>query len=313
MDGHIDSPAGSATLAGMPFPRPDIPGSITGPVTGAEAAQAGLKPWQLKTAGLHRVHRDLWLPSALAGSLDMRSAAALRKLPAGSALSHATAARLRGLPIPAVRDEPIHVTVPAPAQPRIAGIRVHTVAGPFAVVELASGLPVTRGARTWVDLAPSLGRDDRVIAGDAVLRRGFATLAEITTEVDAAAGRRGIAAVREVVAILEPKADSPGETRLRLLLIDHGIGGFVVNEPVFDSEGGWLCQPDIHFPRPRVSLEYQGEHHFADPRQRARDIRKGEVLRSHDWTQLEIVAADLHAANKTRTAHRILDAIGQAS
>ena len=294
----------------MPKSRPQKPDSITGPVTAAQARAEGLERWQLRDAGLHRIHRDLWVPSDQAGDLSTRCAAALRMLPDGSAVSHLTAARLRGLPVPApLPDEPVHALVPAAKHPRVEGIHVHRVRGPYEAVELRSGLLVAGAARTWADLAPYLNRDDLVVLGDSMLNRNLTTRQLIGAELEAGRGRRGVSAARAVLALLEPKADSPGETRTRLLLIDKGIGGFVVNEVIRDEDGEWLCRPDIHFQPPMVLLEYQGEHHFADPRQRRRDIRKHEVMRDRGWTVLEIVSADLHRERRKLTATRIRDAV----
>lgn len=291
--------------------RPDVLGDGAGFVTPADAAAAGLSRFQLPNVGLRRLHRGLWVPAERAGDLATRCAAALRALPPGSAISHQSAAVLLGLPLPDEfmprvaaedadegtesedEDEPIHVSVPWPAHPRIRGLRVHVVSGPLPTMTMRNGLVLTGGARLWLDLATLLGRDDLVIAGDVIVRRRLATVKELRALVRAKAGARGSRGARVAVVLLDGRSKSPMETRLRLLLVDHGITGFLVNRTVCDEAGGWLCTPDIQFPLLLIALEYEGDQHRTDRRQWQEDVRRYEVMRQHGWVVIRLVAADV--------------------
>ena len=170
---------------------PELPDSLAaaaGGVSPAECRAAGLSRRQLRRAGLVPVHRGLWVPEGSSGDLVTRCAVALRAARLGSAISHATAVELRDLPMPLTppkplsppeqddegedddaedAPDPIHVSVPWPAQLRVEGIHAHRVRGGIPVERLGSGLLVTRGVRTWLDVAPAWERDDLVALGDA--------------------------------------------------------------------------------------------------------------------------------------------------
>jgi hypothetical protein len=104
-----------------------------------------------------------------------------------AALSHRTAAELRGLPLPGTKEELVHAYVPGPQEPRIDGVHVHTCVHPVAS-ERVGGLPLSTPARTWRDLAAGLDREDLAILGDAVLRGERVTPADLAAVFDAAGG-----------------------------------------------------------------------------------------------------------------------------
>jgi hypothetical protein len=239
------------------------------------------------------MHRGVYVDRTLPDSLELRAAAALLALPPGAVLSHRTAARLRGLPLPPPGDaaEPICALVPAPADPRVAGVRVRRCPAPVPA-ETVRGLPVTTLARTWADLAGQLGREDLAVLGDAILRTGRATLADLAAELEAVPRLRGLPLARRVLPLLESRVDSPMETRLRLLILDAGLPRPVVNRPVHDAAGGWIACPDLQYPRFRVAIEYEGEHHRT-PAQQRKDIRRDEQYRDEGWTLIKVTYADV--------------------
>jgi hypothetical protein len=84
------------------------------------------------------------------------------------------------------------------------------------------GLDVLNVPRTLVDL----GRHDRrdaIMAGDAALRERLTTRQEIDRSLDQAIGWPGVRQAREVLALLDPRAESPLESLARLVLHDDGF------------------------------------------------------------------------------------------
>jgi hypothetical protein len=186
----------------------------------------------------------------------------------------------------------IHAFVPAPADPRVAGIRVHDCPGPVPA-ETLRRLPVTTAAGTWADLAGELGRVDLAILGDAILRGGRTTREDLAAELDRVPRRRGIRLARAVLPLLESRVDSAMETRVRLLILDAGLPRPVVNRPVFDSAGEWIACPDLQYPRLRVAIEYEGGHHRT-PTQQRKDIRRDELYREEGWILIKVTYADVY-------------------
>jgi very-short-patch-repair endonuclease len=72
-----------------------------------------------------------------------------------------------------------------------------------------------------------------------------------------------------------------------------------VGRPVYDSDGGWLAQPDLSYPDYRIAIEYDGRHHLLDSSQWRRDIRRRENLERAGWLVRVITAADLLNAPAT--------------
>lgn len=269
----------------MPGRRPVPPHLLTRPFTLAEAAAYGVGPDVLRGARFWTPVRGVRAAVQLADCLQVRCQA-LALLADGAAFSHLTAARLCDLPVPrGALGEPLEITTAA-TRPRIAGVRAHQ-GDVGADVRDIGGLWVTSGARTWADLAPRLGLDDLVILGDAILRRGLAELVELTAWA-ARPGRRGARRMRASIPLLEPRTDSPMETRLRLLIVRGGLPRPDANRDVV-VDGAWLARPDLSYPGLRIAIEYDGDHHRTDRRQWQRDVgRSGSggwsPSGSSEWT-----------------------------
>lgn len=93
-----------------------------------------------------------------------------RQLSAGTVLSHVSAASLHGLDLWKASLEHVHVSRPPHRHGRMTSqIHVHPTEVGDDVV-LLDGLPVTSVARTVVDLARTLPRDQAVVVGDSALR-----------------------------------------------------------------------------------------------------------------------------------------------
>ncbi|MGH3703701.1 MAG: hypothetical protein ACRDT9_03630 [Agromyces sp.] len=50
---------------------------------------------------------------------------------------------------------------------------------------------------------------------------------------------------------------------------------------------------DLAYPRHRIGIEYEGDHH-RDPHQFRADIRRYERLQDVRWSYVRVIAADLH-------------------
>ncbi len=78
------------------------------------------------------------------------------------------------------------------------------------------GVPVTSIERTIVDLARSLPFEQAVVAGDAALRQDPSARNRLEGAVAAASWDHGTAAVRAVVAFIDGRSESVGESRSRV-------------------------------------------------------------------------------------------------
>jgi len=272
-------------------PKTPVPPSISGkPFRLADAELAGLTRAHLRGRRFRRLYHDVYVEAVLPDSLGLRCAGAALVLPEDAAFSHHTAAALRRLPVP---EEPlIHVALPAGVQVRVAGIRGHSGLRPEDV-RVVEERRLTSMERTFLDLATHLDLVDLVVLGDAALRRGWTSQAALSAAVAAASRRRGLARARSVLPVLEPRSDSPMETRLRLVLVFGGLPRPEANLDVFDEHGQWVARPDLQYPAERIAIEYEGAHHRRDDRQYESDIFRDELLRDLGWELLKFTAKDV--------------------
>ncbi len=91
---------------------------------------------------------------------------------------------------------------------------------------------------------------------------------------------------------LDPGAESPRESHLRVLLRRARLPRPEVNGVITDADGQFLARGDLVFRRERVIVEYDGEVH-APMAQRAKDAARRAVLREHGWIVVEVVGEDM--------------------
>jgi very-short-patch-repair endonuclease len=159
------------------------------------------------------------------------------------------------------------------------------------VVLLDGGLRVVRTDVTWGDLADRLTVDDLVVLGDAMLRRGLSTLDALNRIASGTRHRRGVRLLRLAVPLLEPRTDSPMETRVRLLLVRAGLPCPQANRDVV-VDGEWIARPDLSYPHLRIAIEYDGDHHRSR-RQWRSDRARRQLLEDAGWVVLELTADDV--------------------
>jgi very-short-patch-repair endonuclease len=87
---------------------------------------------------------------------------------------------------------------------------------------------------------------------------------------------------------MDSGAQSPRETRLRLMLIDAGIPA--PQTQVRISDGVTEAFLDMGYDEPKVGLDYEGSHHSVERRQYVRDIGRTEFIESQGWIDIKVVA-----------------------
>lgn len=223
------------------------------------------------------------------------------------AFSHTTAATFYGIPLP-WRDPVIHVSVRAPGRaPTIEGFAGHKL-GRWET-RTVHDLPVTTPEQTWIDLANLLPRDALIAAGDFLVSgdRALTDRLALARAVAAAAGRRGVGRARDALELVRAGAESPGETRLRLVLAHAGLPSPLLNHELRTVQGAFVARVDFAFPTHRVALEYEGDIHRVDRDTWRKDIRRRERVEDLGWRMVRVTADDIAApAELTRRLRRLL-------
>lgn len=215
--------------------------------------------------------------------------------------SHVTAAVIWGLPVPAgiLLHRDLDVSVAAGRRlPRSQGIRGHeaTLTSTAVRRDARTGLRVASPATTWAALASLIRHPYDVVAvGDATIREWradpLATMADLRITV--ASGRRvGIQRLRDALPLVRARSASRPESWARCIIVDAGLPEPELNHDVYDG-GEWLACVDLAYPRRRVAVEYEGEHHLLSPEQWARDIHRYERLQAAGWRVVRVTKADV--------------------
>lgn len=186
---------------------------------------------------------------------------------------------------------------PGAARPKRAGVRGRRLDIPAFHLTEKDGLRVTTPARTWLDCAAFISYLDVVAMGDAILHRGLASEGELTHLLTWGYRRRGVAKIRRAVPILDGRAESPGESWVRALLLEARLPAPECNVDVFEG-GVWLARVDMRWRRQRVIVEYDGAVH-RDERQRRRDAERLNALQAAGWLVIVLTADDLRRTRQT--------------
>jgi hypothetical protein len=293
----------------MPAPREIPPALSKGPFRYEEALRLGVTRRQLAGDRFRRVFRRVYVSAALPDSMELRCRAALLVVPTGSVFCGVTAARLYGVPLPETGDH-VHLALPPGTKtlPQAHGIVVHRYGLRLDQMRKVRGFPVVRPERLFLELAANLDRIDLIIAGDHLLGRGWTDLARLQQSVAASPPRRGLGPARTALPHLEPKTDSPMETRLRMIIVDAGLPRPVANVDVFDPSGIWIARPDLSYPGLKIALDYEGSHHRTDARQYRSDLTRDDQLAVNGWIHLKYDSATVFRV-KRRIIADVHDAI----
>ncbi|MGC4113012.1 MAG: DUF559 domain-containing protein [Nocardioides sp.] len=153
------------------------------------------------------------------------------------------------------------------------------------------GVKVTTPVRTAMDLACRLPRRSALAAMDALMRAhgfGHESMAEMLPRYFR---RRGVIQLRDLVPLVDPRAESQPESWVRLELIDHGLPAPELQWWV-TANGTPIYRLDLAYPHAKIAIEFDGEEFHTSPADRERDALRRTWLRAHGWTVIIVTRAD---------------------
>lgn len=258
---------------------------------GSWAVESGLLTWrQLRGRTWRRLLHDVYVHAEVPVTHSLRAQAACLLLP-DAIVTGRSAAVLWGVELAGPSDD-VEVTLPPSSGPRrLPGLTVRRASIPSEHRWHRSGIPVTTPEATAVRLAAALAGDDAVVAVDRMVASGIVDLAPVRALASVGRGP-GSARARAVCAVADGLAESPQETRLRLLMARAGLPAPVA-QYVVRHEGRFVARLDFGWPDLKVGVEYDGLWH-ADDGQFAKDRRRLNRLRAAGWTVVFVTAAHLH-------------------
>lgn len=228
-----------------------------------------------------RLYRDVYLPHDVEVTAAIRARAAW--LSTGATLTGLSAAAIFGTkwldgdaPAEIVRND----------RHSQSGIIAYSYRVGDDEVGLAASLPVTTAARTAFDVGRLIPERRSLPILDALFAATGLTIGEVHAVADRWPGVRGRRRVRATLDLVDAAAESPQESRLRLMLVRGGL-------PIPECQ---IRFPDLHirvdmgWRRWRVAVEYDGIQHWADGAQRAWDIERIAILEAAGWSVVRVSA-----------------------
>jgi hypothetical protein len=159
---------------------------------------------------------------------------------------------------------------------------------------LAKSMRVTTPARTAFDLGRRLTLECGVQHLDALLNATLIEPAEVAAIAQCHPGARGLRQLRQTLELVDGGAESPYESLTRLLLVQNGFPRPQTQIPVYDECGRLFARIDIGWPEYRVGVDFEGKHHWTDPRQRDWDVERYAKLPELGWIDIRATARILH-------------------
>lgn len=273
----------------------------TRPFRSADIAELGITRHRLrtllKTGRVRRVLQGVYVDAALDDSVELRAQAIAIVTPANHVVCDRTAAWIHGVDI-LISSEldvlpPVETcAVGSGKASRRAGVSGHTRDLSPRDVTTVHGVRVTTPLRTALDLGCRLTRKDALAAMDALCRAYAMTRQHLARELKRFRGRRGVVQLKELVALVDPRAESARESWTRLAIHDAGLPAPDLQHwIVVDGEKRYRL--DLAYPGRRIAVEYDG---FADHRrtkeQIERDVERRQWLHDHGWTVIIIRVGD---------------------
>jgi hypothetical protein len=287
----------------MSRPRPLPEPLRDGPFAYRAAIEAGVSDGRLRgrdlTAPFHGI-RDR-VPTEV--TVEFLARAYLPRMRPDTAFSHATAALLRGFPLPLrFGPSPIHVSAVAGSRaPEGRGVRGHVIRTDVWNVDdllinredVLVAFPLTTRAVTWLTMAAALDVPDLVALGDAMLTGGGVTGPELEIALTTWGDGRGSRTARAALPLLRRGPMSRPESLLRMQIIAVGIPEPQINVLVTDRAGRPVFRPDLSWPDYRVLVEYEGDGHRLSRAKFRSDIDRMEAFADAGWTGLRATGDDV--------------------
>jgi hypothetical protein len=157
-----------------------------------------------------------------------------------------------------------------------------------------AGMTVTTPARTAFDIGRRLPLIDGVQRLDALMNATLVEIADIEAVATLHPGVRGLVNLRRTLAFVDGGAESPYESLTRLVLMQAGFPHPQTQIPVYDEDGQLFARIDMGWPQWLVGVDFDGAHHWTNPKQRTWDVERYAKLSELGWADIRLTSGMLH-------------------
>lgn len=254
--------------------------------------------WLLAGGGWRRLRRGVYGDAAFrardrTGHLHRCAAVMAGLRTTAAVVSHTSAARVLGLPLPPRVDPRVTLTrrPPAPTSgPRSSTtveVGVHLAHYDDADVVLVDGVSVLAGARLVLDCCDAMPPDSALAVADAALGRGITSLARLWAELEHRRGRPRTKLARLVVERSDGLAESWFESSSRWWLLESGLPRPELQVRFADERGLVVAKVDMLMRVAGTVGEADGAGKYDEPGSLFAEKQREDWLR--DSHRLEVV------------------------
>lgn len=174
-------------------------------------------------------------------------------------------------------------------------------------VHYIGALPVTSPARTAFDLGRRLPVGPAAERIDALMNATDVKVEEIDAVIARHRRVRGLRNLRTTLTLVDGGAESPYETKTRLLLLRNGFPRPETQIRILDHDGVVVARLDMGWRQWRVGVDFEGAQHWTDPEQRDKDVDRYWLLPELGWNDIRLTSGVLH-----NQPQRFLDRVSAA-
>ena len=154
----------------------------------------------------------------------------------------------------------------------------------------SNGIRITTPERTAFDIGRSLSGNRAIPILDALANATNFTVADVEALAADKPGSRGVRRLRSALKLVDGGAESPQESRVRLLLVGGGLPRPETQIEFTDEFGVARIRVDLGWREWRVAVEYDGVQHWSDRYQRSWDIDRIALLEAMGWSVVRVSA-----------------------
>ena len=257
------------------------------PFRGTDALAAGLVTRHRLRTDFEMVHRNVYIRHGQKLTPVTRAVAAWLWSGRTATVAGPSAAALHRA---AWIDDWLPAELNRPSRDKAHGIILHSDTLDDDETCVRDGIRLTTPARTAYDLGRRKGLTTAVIRLDALIHATEVKVADIELLADRHRGARGLVQLRQALRLADGGAESPYETKTRLVLVGAGLPRPQTQIEVHDDWGAVLARIDMGWEEWKVGVEFDGAQHWTDPAQRTRDIDRLAELEDRGWTIIRVSA-----------------------
>jgi len=141
-----------------------------------------------------------------------------------------------------------------------------------------NGSLATTAERSCLDVMRFFGAEEGLVAADAAVRAGLTTREKLAEALCRMVGLKGVPQARVAVPLVDGRAESGPESRLRYVwVIDAGLPVPLVNPIVVDGDGRFVARTDLLDPEAATVGEYDGGHHRGLQQHTSDNVREEDL------------------------------------